>query len=115
MAIHGEADARDPFEHSALRDVVPDVGRVLNADQSRALTRLQALADERRFGVTLLRGVTGSGKTEVYLRLAEHVRAGAGKRCSLCPEIALTPALAALARGAFGRPRRHPAQRALAW
>jgi primosomal protein N' (replication factor Y) len=47
-------------------------------------------------------GVTGSGKTELYLRLAEAVRGRGRGVLLLVPEIALTPAVASLFRGAFG-------------
>jgi primosomal protein N' (replication factor Y) len=46
--------------------------------------------------------VTGSGKTEVYLRLAAHVRAQRRDVLVLVPEIALTPAVAGRFRGMFG-------------
>ena len=50
----------------------------------------------------MLHGVTGSGKTELYLRLADLVRRSGRGVLLLVPEIALTPAVAALFRGAFG-------------
>ena len=66
------------------------------------LRPLAALADAGEFRVALLHGVTGSGKTEIYLRLAERVRSRGRQVLLLVPEIALTPSVAALFRGAFG-------------
>jgi primosomal protein N' (replication factor Y) len=101
IAVRTEADPRDPFERSAFRQAL-DPDRVLSTDQQVALGRLKAAADEGVFRVALLRGVTGSGKTEVYLRLADHVRRGGRQVLLLVPEIALTPALAGLAGSLFG-------------
>ena len=79
-----------------------DPARRLTAEQQDALSRLRALAQTGTFRVALLHGVTGSGKTEIYLRLsAEMLAAGRGV-LMLVPEIALTPAVAALFRQAFG-------------
>lgn len=55
-----------------------------------------------RFGVSLLEGVTGSGKTELYLRLTEAVLAAGGQVLVLAPEIGLTPQLAARFKARFG-------------
>jgi primosomal protein N' (replication factor Y) len=76
--------------------------RELTDEQAAALDRVRPLAATRAFGVALLHGVTGSGKTEVYLQLASDVLAGGGRVLVLVPEIALTPALAALFRSTFG-------------
>ena len=75
---------------------------VLTGEQSAALDRLRVLAARRAFAVALVHGVTGSGKTEVYLRLAREVLAAGRSVLVLVPEIALTPALAALFRAALG-------------
>jgi primosomal protein N' (replication factor Y) len=92
---------RDPFTAAALTPTADD-GRHLTLEQSAALERLTSLAEGRRFAVALLHGVTGSGKTELYLRLAAAVRASGRTALVLVPEIALTPAVAAAVRQAFG-------------
>ncbi|MFN2432287.1 MAG: primosomal protein N' [Gemmatimonadota bacterium] len=74
-------------------------------DQERALVRLRerlaraGAAPPRPF---LLHGVTGSGKTLVYLRLVEEALARGGGAIVLVPEIGLTPRAAARFREAFG-------------
>src|SRR5438067_10730379 len=84
----------------SVRGAGPD--RPLTLEQTAALARLRALAASRTSSVALLHGVTGSGKTEIYVRLAAAVR-DAGKRALvLVPEIALTPVVTALFREAFG-------------
>ncbi len=72
------------------------------ADQRRALAALRPLAAAGQFRAALLHGVTGSGKTEVYLRLARDVCASGRRVLVLVPEIALTPAAAATFRQALG-------------
>jgi primosomal protein N' (replication factor Y) len=93
---------RDPFAHAVGGAPDRDATRVLTGEQAAAVARLTALAAERTFRVALLHGVTGAGKTEVYLQLAEAVRATGRQVLVLVPEIALTPAAAAQFRAAFG-------------
>jgi len=68
--------------------------------QAQALTELEAAP--AGFSATLLEGVTGSGKTELYLRLAEHAVAAGRQVLTLAPEIGLTPQLAARFAHRFG-------------
>ncbi|MCL5942914.1 MAG: primosomal protein N' [Actinobacteria bacterium] len=63
---------------------------VLNEEQRRAVRTLQAALAASGPQRVLLWGVTGSGKTEVYVRLLETVVAGGGSALVLVPEIALT-------------------------
>jgi primosomal protein N' (replication factor Y) len=93
---------RDPFEASALTPSPSTAARRLTLEQSEAFARLSALIESRAFRVALLHGVTGSGKTEIYLRLAAAVQSGGRNVLMLVPEIALTPAVAALFRDTFG-------------
>jgi len=97
-----ERDERDPFEGPARMDVARDDNRLLTGEQQAAAATLAGLADARSFRVALLHGVTGSGKTEIYLRLADRVCGSGRQVLLLVPEIALTPSVAALFRSAFG-------------
>ncbi len=72
----------------------------LTPDQSAALSRIAAAAGS--FRTFLLLGVTGSGKTEVYLQAIAAARAAGKGALVLVPEIALTPQLAGRFRARFG-------------
>jgi primosomal protein N' (replication factor Y) (superfamily II helicase) len=102
VVLRDEHDERDPFERAAMADVTPDATRELTDEQRRALDELVVLADNGEFRVALVHGVTGSGKTEIYLRLADRVCRAGRQVLMMVPEIALTPSVAALFRGAFG-------------
>jgi primosomal protein N' (replication factor Y) len=91
---------RDPFGHASVdarREAVD-----LTSEQAQALDQLRAMTRSGRFAAALLHGVTGSGKTELYLRLAQEVAASGRGVVLLVPEIALTPAVSSAFRGRFG-------------
>jgi primosomal protein N' (replication factor Y) len=71
-------------------------------EQARAVGALSEALSAGGHRTVLLEGVTGSGKTEVYLRLIAQARAAGGEAIVLVPEIALTPQLAGRFRARFG-------------
>ncbi|MGH9818290.1 MAG: DEAD/DEAH box helicase, partial [Candidatus Acidiferrales bacterium] len=75
---------------------------VLNADQQAAFADVRRWMDAGEFATGLLYGVTGSGKTEVYLRAVEHALAAGRTALVLVPEIALTLWVGRLCRARFG-------------
>jgi primosomal protein N' (replication factor Y) len=93
---------RDPFRAAPASPPQPAPPVTLTPDQQIALDALRSLAARRSFQTALLHGVTGSGKTELYLRLAAETRQGGRGVLLLVPEIALTPAVATTFRMAFG-------------
>src|SRR5258706_4507214 len=89
--------AEDPF----------DVGYVppaheLNAEQDSALKLIRARFELGEFGVLLLHGVTGSGKTEGYIRAVQGTLACGKTAIILVPEIALTLWIGRQCRAWFG-------------
>lgn len=78
--------------------VVPQIP-VLTAEQKKAVDSVTARMQE--FNVWLLHGITGSGKTEIYMRLISTVLQQGKQALILVPEINLTPQLETLFRARF--------------
>lgn len=81
---------RDPFREEVFTHDTP---LVLNFHQAAALEQLSAAGIKEQFAPFLLHGVTGSGKTEVYLQAIAQVLERGRTALVLVPEIALTPQL----------------------
>src|SRR5262249_53516166 len=100
LFVRGQREVvRDPFRGEPAP---PHPAPELNRRQAVAVEAIERALAARTFAAFLLHGVTGSGKTEVYLRaIATARRAGHGAMV-LVPEISLTPQLAARFRARFG-------------
>ncbi len=126
----GPASAAALVQHGVLREVDQRIERVaysdelgsaepvavvppqLNPDQLAAVESIRVSGAKGGFAVHLLQGVTGSGKTEVYLHaLADTLKAGGGA-AYLVPEVALTPQTVARLRG---RLEQQLGQRVVVW
>ncbi len=100
IALEARAPATRALESVGGGAPARDEPPPLTADQAEALEAVRgAVADGGRL---LLHGVTGSGKTEVYLRAIAEVRAAGRGSIVLVPEIALTPQLLSRLRARLG-------------
>jgi primosomal protein N' (replication factor Y) len=90
---------RDPLSKFGKND---GNGLELTPDQSHALSELEISIRDKEFTAFLLHGVTGSGKTEVYMRAMRSALQLGKSSLMLVPEIALTPVFSKRLRAVFG-------------
>ncbi len=88
VRVYNEAVRRDPIRHRALETSLP---LPLSAEQAEALRSITIAMDARAAETFLLFGVTGSGKTEVYLQALAAAMQMGRQGIVLVPEISLTP------------------------
>jgi primosomal protein N' (replication factor Y) len=126
----GPSSAAALVQHGVLREIDHRIERVgygddlgsaepvavippeLNLAQKAAVESIRASGAKGGFAVHLLQGVTGSGKTEVYLHAIADMLKGGGGAVYLVPEVALTPQTVARLRG---RLEQQLGQRVVVW
>ena len=109
LNAHGlvEIFSREVFRQPScegLEDWIDGPPFLLTEDQNRVLQEIFAALDSRQYQPFLLHGVTGSGKTEVYLRAIDEALSRGRQALLLVPEISLTGQLVAYFRGRTSYP-----------
>ncbi len=99
VSIDEQEVYRDPFAEAQAIEVED---REPTPDQAQVIGALRAQLSEGAFKTFLLHGVTGSGKTEVYVRVIKDALERGRGAIILLPEISLTPQFVAVFRGHFG-------------
>ena len=95
-------EKQEVFRRPPMSQVEPAPEPQLNGEQQRAFEGLRALMESGQPQAALLYGVTGSGKTQVYIRLVAEALARGRTALILVPEIALTPQLLHIFASHFG-------------
>lgn len=95
-------ERREILRTPVLESVPPAGELILSPSQEAAFRELDALAQSENPGCALLYGVTGSGKTQVYVRLIQETLRRGRTALVLAPEIALTPQLLRIFASYFG-------------
>lgn len=99
IALREVEHNRDPY---AGRSFKQTAAMTLTGEQQAVFGEISAAVDARDSRVFLLHGVTGSGKTEVYLQSIQHCLQQERQAIVLVPEIALTPQMVDRFKGRFG-------------
>ena len=95
-------EAQEVLRRPVLEEVEPASPPVLNEEQQWAFEGLEKLSAQGKAAAALLYGVTGSGKTQVYIRLIQSVLERGKTALVLVPEIVLTPQLLRIFASHFG-------------
>lgn len=95
-------EKQEVFRRAPPEEVEPAAAPVLNQEQQLVFEGLDQLAQLETPAAALLYGVTGSGKTQVYIRLIQRVLERGKKALVLVPEIVLTPQLLRIFTSHFG-------------
>ena len=90
---------RDPLFHATLPEIT-DIS--LTGAQSEVLQKVETAIAAKKYQTFLLYGITGSGKTEIYIRAMRSALAQGRTAMMLVPEIALTPIFSRRLRAIFG-------------
>jgi primosomal protein N' (replication factor Y) len=99
VEVYDAAVRRNPLAHTTALGAED---YTLTPAQNEVLEKIQQQVDEERYGAFLLHGVTGSGKTEIYIRAMQAALERGRSAMMLVPEIALTPVFSRRLRSHFG-------------
>lgn len=98
LRMENREEYRDPYS----RKIEPDTPPELTPEQEQVLQPIGRYINNRKKGTFLLHGVTGSGKTEVYLRAIDVTLRQGREAIVLVPEISLTPQMVERFKARFG-------------
>ncbi len=90
---------RDPLKDAKIPDILD---LTLTGEQEKVLLEIENALKIEKYKAFLLHGVTGSGKTEIYIRAMKHALDDGKSAMMLVPEIALTPVFSRRLRAVFG-------------
>lgn len=99
LETYSQVVYRDPYEDQTFEKTDP---LLLTDEQEKAIQPIHESIDEEQHNVFLLHGVTGSGKTEIYMQAIQKVIEQGKEAIVLVPEISLTPQMVKRFKGRFG-------------
>ncbi len=99
ISVYEKSVDRNPFSKFKVERTQP---LALTDEQKEVVNYIINAVDKKEFERILLRGVTGSGKTEVYLQAVEYAKSHGKKAIILVPEISLTPQMSERFFARFG-------------